>query len=152
MGYHSDVPEWAPEEEERTFTRAQFHHDDGLSGDPMFYWGGSFSDAAVYQSPWTDTEFNLTGWGTRSEPFETFGGLGTATGIWLEVICMQGTDPGRLLLHRRVAGHRAAPPERVLLHPVRPALGLLGRLPRPPGGLHREPGGARRPDGPARCG
>jgi hypothetical protein len=91
MGYHSDVPEWAPEEEERTFTRAQFHHDDGLSGDPMFYWGGSFSDAAVYQSPWTDTEFNLTGWGTRSEPFETFGGLGTATGIWLEVICMQGT-------------------------------------------------------------
>lgn len=90
-GYHSDVLEWAPEEEERKFTDAQSHAVDGLSGDSKFYWGGSPNDAAVYQSPWTDTEFNLTGWGTRSEPFETYGGLGTATGIWLEVVCVQGT-------------------------------------------------------------
>jgi hypothetical protein len=86
-GYHSDVPEWAPEEEERRFTDAQTHAVDGLSGDPKFYWGGSPNDASVYQEPWTDPEFNLTGWGPRSEPD---GGLGAATGIWLEVICVQG--------------------------------------------------------------
>lgn len=87
FGYHSDVPAWTPAEEERKFTDAQTHAVDGLSGDPKFYWGGSVNDASVYQEPWTDPEFNLTGWGTRSEPG---GGLGAATGIWLEVICVQG--------------------------------------------------------------
>jgi hypothetical protein len=86
LGYHSDVPEWPPEAEERTFTRAQFHHDDALSGEPMFYWGGAFDDAAVPATPWTDAEFGLTGWGTRIEPG---GGLSAATGLWLEVICVQ---------------------------------------------------------------
>jgi hypothetical protein len=86
-GYHSDVPEWAPAEEERKFTDAQTHAVDGLSGDPKFYWGGSVNDASVYQEPWTDPEFNLTGWGTRSE---AGGGLGAATGLWLEVVCVQG--------------------------------------------------------------
>jgi hypothetical protein len=87
MGYHSDVPEWTPEEEERQFTDAQAHATDGLADASKFFWGGSPNDASVYQEPWTDPEFNLTGWGTRSEPG---GGLGAATGLWLEVVCARG--------------------------------------------------------------